>query len=183
MPDLSTTSPGSGPAAPGDGGAAADFRALMSHFPTGVSVVTSVGVDGMPRGLTCSSLISVTLDPPTLLVCLNTHSSTLQTLCVTGRFAVNLLHTQGRQAAELFAAPVADRFAWVTWAYSDAGMPRLVDDAFAFAECRVTGTQVIGDHAVVLGEVTSVMCTAGVPLLYGMRQFCGWPGSKSDQGG
>ncbi|MGH3530178.1 MAG: flavin reductase family protein, partial [Pseudonocardiaceae bacterium] len=47
-----------------------DFRTLMSVFPTGVAVVTTLGQDGSPQGMTCSALASVTPYPPTLLVCL-----------------------------------------------------------------------------------------------------------------
>src|SRR5439155_979792 len=46
------------------------FRAMMSAFPTGVAVVTTTDADGRPHGMTCSSVCSVTLEPPTLLVCL-----------------------------------------------------------------------------------------------------------------
>jgi flavin reductase (NADH) len=152
-----------------------DYCAVMSAFPTGVVVVTTVGQDGRPRGLTCSSLCSVTLRPPTLLVCLHTRSGTLEALQARGRFAVNLLHARGREAAEVFSSLVPDRFARVGWRPSQrTGLPWLVDDAFAFAECRTTRTSVVGDHAVVLGEVTEVAQTADVPLLYGLRQFSTW---------
>ncbi len=41
----------------------ADFRSLMARFPTGVAVVTTTGDDGSPRGMTVSSVCSVTLSP------------------------------------------------------------------------------------------------------------------------
>ncbi|HEX4816295.1 MAG TPA: flavin reductase family protein [Nonomuraea sp.] len=158
-----------------------DFRALMGTFPTGVAVVTSVGADGFPRGLTCSSLTSVAVRPPTLLICLHTRSTTLEALRASGRFAVNLLRAESRHVAELFARPVADRFAHVAWALSAAnGQPRLVEDAVAFAGCRVAGSLLVGDHAVVLGEVTDVTRPGGVPLLYGLRRFASW---RPDQDG
>ncbi|MGH3800621.1 MAG: flavin reductase family protein, partial [Pseudonocardiaceae bacterium] len=53
------------------------FRDLMSSFPTGVSVVTALDREGHPWGATCSSLSSVTLSPPTLLVCLREQAGTL----------------------------------------------------------------------------------------------------------
>lgn len=152
-----------------------DFRSLMSAFPTGVSVVTSVGVDGLPRGLTCSSLASVTVEPPTLLVCLNKYSTTLAALEISGRFAVNLLHHEGRRAARIFADPAVDRFGLVPWDFSPAGgMPRLIEDAFAFAECMVTRILRVGDHAVIVGMVTHAERQEASPLLYGMRAFASW---------
>jgi flavin reductase (NADH) len=152
-----------------------DYRLLMSSFPTGVAIVTSVGWDMLPRGATCSSLSSVTLTPPTLLVCLKTCSSTLDAIRTRGWFAVNLLHARARRVAEIFSSPVDDRFAHVRWQPTGAeGLPWLVMDALAVAECLVTGLFVVGDHTVVLGEVTGAEVSPGQPLLYGMRQFSAW---------
>jgi flavin reductase (NADH) len=147
----------------------------MSRFPTGVCIVTTLDGDGDPRGLTCSSLSSVTLHPPTLLVCLNLDSRTFGALRERGCFAVNLLHARARRAAEVFCSPYPDRFALVNWRPSGAvGLPWLVDDAFAFADCRVFETRVVGDHAVVFGRVTAIAHHSDVPLLYGLRQFSSW---------
>ncbi|MBT2399844.1 flavin reductase family protein [Streptomyces sp. ISL-100] len=148
----------------------------MSSFPTGVTVVTSTGRDDSPRGVTCSSLSSVAAAPPTLLVCLKTRGSTLDAIRAREWFAVNLLHARARTTAEVFSSPVADRFAHVPWRPAGtAGLPWLHEDAFAVAECSVTGLYAAGDHTVVLGEVAGVELRPGVPLLYGMREFSAWP--------
>jgi len=153
-----------------------DYRGLMSAFPTGVAVVTAVGHAGRPHGLTCTSLTSVTLDPPTLLVCLDLRSGTLAAARHGGCFAVNLLHVRARRAAEVFASPTPDRFSQVAWRPSvRTGQPWLSDDAFAMAECVVADATVVGDHAVVFGEVVHVEQTPDRPLLYGMRRFFGCP--------
>lgn len=153
------------------------FRSLMSAFPAGVAVITTYGPDGGPRGLTCTSLASVTADPPILSVCLTTRGETLQALRGHGAFAVNLLHDQGRDTAEVFAKPVADRFAHTAWQPSPgAGLPQLTDDAFATADCEVTHLTEVGDHTLVLGQVTGVAQAPGTPLLYGAQRFASWPG-------
>ncbi|MFF3542286.1 flavin reductase family protein [Streptomyces platensis] len=155
-----------------------DFRSLMGAFPTGVAVITTYGADDRPRGLTCSSLSSVTTAPPTLSVWL-TRGETLGALRAYGAFAVNLLHDRGERAGEVFAHRVADRFAQVDWRRSpDAGLPWLVDDAFAVAECRVTKLVEVSDHTLVVGAVTGVTQQAGTPLLYGARRFASWPGGE-----
>ncbi|WP_435612839.1 flavin reductase family protein [Streptomyces sp. bgisy159] len=165
-------SPRSGPPA-----SATAFRTLMSAFPTGVAVVTTYGDDGRPRGLTCSSLSSVAAEPPTLSVCLTTRGETLRALRAHGSFAVNLLHHGGQRAAQVFARPADNRFGQVAWRASPgAGLPWLVEDAFALAECTVSGLSEIADHTVVIGEVTGVAQESGVPLLYGARGFAAWPG-------
>ncbi len=159
-----------------------DFRGLMGAFPTGVAVITAVDQAGQPHGLTCTSLTSVTLHPPTLLICLNVRSGTLAAARERGRFAVNLLHAYARRAAEVFSSAVPDRFAQVTWQPSvRIRQPWLIDDAFALAECVVVGVSVVEDHAVVLGEVVHVKRTCDVPLLYGMRQFSRWRPDLPDE--
>ncbi|KUN76635.1 flavin reductase family protein [Streptomyces griseoruber] len=155
-----------------------DFRSLMSGFPTGVVVVTTFDLEGRPRGMTCSSLCSVALDPPTLLVCMRQGSATLRALEQRGSFAVNLLHGGGRPVAELFASGSPDRFDRVLWqAGLAAAGPHLPDAARTVADCEVTGTKAVGDHTVVFGEVLEVTThqAAAAPLMYGLRRYSTWP--------
>jgi flavin reductase (DIM6/NTAB) family NADH-FMN oxidoreductase RutF len=153
----------------------ADVRHLMAGFPTGVSVVTSMGADGRPCGMTCTSLCSVAVEPPTLLVCLRAGSPTLGAVLDSGSFAVNLLHRRARTVAELFASGDADRFQRVDWAPVPVGGPHLVKAAHTVADCRVVHTHQVGDHDVVLAEVVQVSSLGpAVPLLYGMRRYGAW---------
>lgn len=152
-----------------------DCRQFMGGFPTGVAVVTSMDGDGGPWGLTCSSLMSVTLAPPTLLVSLNVRSRTLAAVEECGAFGVNLLHARGQATAEIFASGRPDRFHLVRWQPRGAKrLPWLPDDASGFAACELTGVRIIGDHALVMGHVADVRHTADVPLLYGLRQYSVW---------
>jgi flavin reductase (NADH) len=126
--------------------------------------------------MTCTSLTSVTLKPPTLLVCLNKNSGTLAAIHAYRSFAVNILHSYARRTAEIFSAAVPDRFGQVRWRLSNvAGLPWLVEDAVALAECTVRAFSVVSDHEVILGEVCEAVVRGNdVPLLYGMRQFSTW---------
>lgn len=151
------------------------FRSLMATFPSGVAVVTAMRPGEPPRGLTCSSLSSVAVEPATLLVCVRQASPTLGALLDTSSFAVNLLHDGARSAAQVFASGAADRFDRVRWTHRPgfAG-PHLVDDAHAIADCRVARTVTVGDHTVVFGEVFEVSpppARQPGPLLYGLRRF------------
>lgn len=152
------------------------MREFMSGFPTGVAVVATTGTDGEPHGLTCSSLTSVTLTPPTILVCLRQNTGgTLSVLLERGVFAVNLLHDGAEDIAGRLSRTAPDRFSGVRWNPSPVlGVPWLEDDTHANSECRVTGTMMLGDHAVVLGEVVGTSKRAGDPLLYGFRRFASW---------
>ncbi|ALL79988.1 hypothetical protein AD006_32420 (plasmid) [Pseudonocardia sp. EC080610-09] len=153
-------------------------RRFMSMFPSGVSVVTAFDGHGVPHGLTCTALVSVSLEPSTLLVSLNRASGTLAALHEGRRFAVNLLRSRSRRAAEVFATRVSDRFHAVRWSPSSStGQPHLTHDAFAFAGCTVRETFAVGDHELVVGEIQEIELGNDVPLMYGMRQFSSWPGT------
>ncbi|MGI5500324.1 flavin reductase family protein [Lentzea sp. CA-135723] len=151
------------------------FRSFMAGFPTGVAIITAVDADGTPRGMTCSSLCSVTLAPPTLLACLRTGSPTLAAVLRRGVFAVNLVHGEARATAELFASGAQDRFDRVRWRAGTGG-PHLPDDAHAVADCAVRRAEPVGDHHVVFGEVLRIAeGDATDPLLYGMRRYARLP--------
>ncbi|MGK3943897.1 flavin reductase family protein [Streptomyces caeruleatus] len=150
----------------------------MSGFPTGVAVITTrCPATGQPYGLTCSSLVSVTLEPPTLLVSVKSASPVLDAMQRSRVFGVNLLHEKGERAARIFSTPVPDRFQKVNWEPAGiAGIPWLVDDSFAWAECALTETHEVGDHVLTLGRVTRIDGTSkGSPLMYGLRTFASWP--------
>ncbi|MGI5520003.1 flavin reductase family protein [Micromonospora sp. CA-259024] len=153
-----------------------DMRRLMASFPSGVVITTALHADGKPRGMTCTSLTSVSLDPPVLLVCLRCGSPTLEAISSSGAFAVNLLHDRARGAAELFGSGARDRFDRVRW-HTDAPAlgPHLMDAAHTVADCVVQDMSVVGDHAVVLGRVQAIARLRPVrPLLYGLRQYSTW---------
>ncbi|MPY57139.1 flavin reductase family protein [Streptomyces spongiae] len=154
----------------------------MSGFPTGVAVITTSCSDGEPYGLTCSSLVSVTLDPPTLLVSVKSVSPVLDAIRRNGSFAVNLLHADAEQTARIFSTPVPDRFSQVQWETSNTlHLPWLVEDSFAFSECELTETHQVGDHVLTLGRVVHAETRLrSSPLLYGMRGFAAWPTTRPD---
>jgi flavin reductase (NADH) len=154
-----------------------EFRSLMSEFPSGVAIVTTMDDQGRPWGMTCSALCSLTPSPPTLLVCLRAESPTLDAILRRGTFAVNLLHSGAQSAAELFSSTtsVPERFESIAWSAGCSG-PHLTRHAHAIADCRVARTADGGSHLVLFGEVGGVTQQQGhTPLLYGRRQYHAWP--------
>jgi flavin reductase (NADH) len=148
------------------------FRNFMAHFPTGVAVVTTTDFSGRPHGFTCAALCSVTLTPPTLLVCANLHGAFLTALLERGLFAVNLLAESAISTAVRFASASIERFADLPWLPGPAtGMPLLRDDICGTAECEVGRTIPVGDHLIVLGLVCAVDFHQDVPLVYGRRSY------------
>ncbi|MEU6309501.1 flavin reductase family protein [Streptomyces sp. NPDC047014] len=159
----------------------ADIRPFMAAFPTGVSVVTTLDADTVPHGLTCSSLASVALDPPTIVVCVRAASPTLAVVLAQGAFSLNLLHERARATSDLFASGAPDRFERVEWRLPlGAGGPHLTADAHAVADCTVVRTVGFGDHTAVFAEVGRVTVRDDPqPLLYGLRRYALWSGASS----
>ncbi|MFF5366796.1 flavin reductase family protein [Streptomyces sp. NPDC013187] len=181
-PPSTTSTPSAAPdAAPDAAPNSTDIRPLMASFPSGVGVVTALGTDSAPRGMTCSSLASVALDPATLVVCLRTAGPTLRAALDSGHFALNLLHEDARTVSDLFASGSTDRFAHAEWRLPlGAAGPHLTEAALAVADCTVVHAVEIGDHTAVFGRVTRVTHTDGrSPLLYGRRRYARWSAAAS----
>ncbi len=175
---------------------------IMGAAPTAVTIVTTVDAtegsgggsfvpaDGddaeaalsRPVGLTVSAVTSVSAEPPILAICLDVRSRTLPIVVRAGRFAVNFLRGDRAELAARFAAPIADRFAGVGWCSGVLGVPILVDDALAYAECLVGGRFAIGDHVVVLGRVVdgAPPPPGSRPLMYFRHGFSAWAGPVED---
>src|SRR5438128_4836394 len=92
-----------------------DFRNALGSFATGVTIITAVGADGKPYGLTCNSFASVSLNPPLVLWSLGMFSQGLSTFQNTSHFAVNVLGASQQALASRFAKSSGDKFVGVEW--------------------------------------------------------------------
>jgi flavin reductase (DIM6/NTAB) family NADH-FMN oxidoreductase RutF len=142
-----------------------DFRRVLGHFATGVTIVTVRDADQRPTGLTVSAFCSVSLDPPQILVCVDHKSQSYPALRDGTRFGVNFLGTGHEDISRRFATTRLDKFDRVAHTVSAHGVP-LIDGALAQLECRVVSRHVEGDHTILVGLVEDARNGAGEPLLY-----------------
>ena len=141
---------------------AEQFRQVLGHLPTGVTVMTADGES--PVGMAANSVTSVSLDPPMVLVCPAKSSSTWPLVRAVGRFCVNVMAGHHEAVCRQFAVKdAADRFAGVGWHPRPAG-PAL-DEAVAWIECEITAEHEAGDHTVVLAEVVAMEARSDRPPL------------------
>jgi len=160
----------------------ATFRAIMGAFPTGVAVITSYDRTGHPRGLTCSALCSVSMDPPLLLLCVNGNSGALRAIRDSAGFVVNFLREGRDWLSQLFASASPDKFSRVAWRRSAAtGLPWLSEDTIAHADCQLVSDVEAGDHAILIGLLVSGSAPVHTaqPLLYWQRTYASWPGTET----
>jgi flavin reductase (DIM6/NTAB) family NADH-FMN oxidoreductase RutF len=133
----------------------ADFRGAMRQLTGGVSVIT-VGRAQDITGMTVTSVASLSVDPPTLIVSINRESSSWPLLGRYGCFGVNILTADQVDVAERFAGKGglkgADRFAGAPWTTRVSGVP-LLAGALAAIDCEVEEIVERHSHAIVIGRV------------------------------
>jgi flavin reductase (DIM6/NTAB) family NADH-FMN oxidoreductase RutF len=148
------------------------FLDVMARVPAGVVLVSTRAGDGY-KALTASSLVSISVDPPLVLVGLERNSATRTAILETGAFNVNVLTRSQEFIADRFAgrAPAVDP-GWKTLPHrlGKNAIP-LLQGAAAWLECRVTDTHRAGDHDVCIGEVEAAEVGSGDPLVLWDRQF------------
>lgn len=131
------------------------FRDAMRQLASGVSIVTS-GKDRDLTGITATSVTSLSLEPPTLLVCVNRTSSLVPVLQRHRQFAVSFLKAEQQEIAERFAgrggAQGIDRFAVGNWGIRVTGTP-VLNDALASMDCELEEIIERHSHLIVIGRV------------------------------
>ncbi len=142
------------------------LRDALGCFATGVTVVTCLGPDGTPAGLTVNSFTSVSLDPPLLLVCIAKQAASSAALTSASHFAVNVLQTGQQPASIRFSTRDEDRFGTTPWSCGEAGAPILAESVGVF-ECERYAVHDGGDHHILIGRVVKASFDASLdPLLY-----------------
>ena len=128
------------------------FRDALSQFATGVTVITTRTESGQLIGITASSFNSVSLDPPLVLWSLATKSASMPVFQANSHYVVNVLAATQVDLCKRFATVKGDRFAGVSHAASDTGMP-VLDGALAWFECHNRSRYQEGDHVIFVGQV------------------------------
>jgi flavin reductase (DIM6/NTAB) family NADH-FMN oxidoreductase RutF len=145
----------------------AAFRAIMGRWATGVSVVTTR--DGtLDAGLTVNAFLSVSLQPPSVLVSLKDDADTLPPLERSRAFAVNVLSADQQAVSERFARtiPSAEKFRDLPFHRGTTGAA-LIDGTLGALECRVLTLTTAFDHRLILGKVVGLETGPdGPPLLF-----------------
>ena len=137
----------------------------MRHFPTGVTVVTSVR-EGEPRGVTVSSFASVSVDPPLVLICINREARSYLFISESKVFCVNILAGDQEALAKRFASKMrVNQFDGVPFQLGATGTA-IIDGVVAHLECEVAEEHHAGSHSIFVGRVVSCASRPGSPLGY-----------------
>ncbi|MCR2765083.1 flavin reductase family protein [Microbacterium sp. zg.B48] len=161
----------------------AGFREALSHYASGLTVVTGIDDDG-PVGFTCQSFYSVSMDPPLVSISVMRTSDSYPRLRRSGRFAVNVLSAAQQPLSEQFARKGVDRWTGVGWTQSPSGNP-LLRESLLWVDCELWAEHEAGDHLIVIGHVQNLgraEPAAAAPLIFYRGRYHELSGAPSHIG-
>lgn len=144
------------------------FRDVLGRFASGVTVVTGAGERG-PVGLTVQGFMSVSLDPPLVLVSASRASLSWPVIQRSGAYVVNLLAADQAALAEVMATRGADKFAGVGWRPSAATGSPVLEGGLGHLDCTIERVGDGGDHVLALGRVVDLAHTPATEALIRYR--------------
>lgn len=147
-----------------------EFRAALSRFPSGVTVVTTKDADGTYHGITVSAFCSLSLDPPMVLICIEKSAGSHDALFEAKAFVVNILSSTQASLSEQFASLLSDKFEGVHFSPNADKIP-VLDGVVASLECSLKKVCDGGDHTVFIGLVENVLINEGFPLVYSRGDY------------
>ncbi len=146
-----------------------EFRAAMSRFVTGVTVITVETAEGEVHGMTANAFCSVSLRPPLVLVCVDHLAETYLHLRERGEFGVSVLKAEDDAVSEYFADPERNpdsaRRLGIGYRKMESGRP-VLENALANLDCKIVDAHQAGDHTIFVAEVREVGLGEGEPLMY-----------------
>jgi flavin reductase (DIM6/NTAB) family NADH-FMN oxidoreductase RutF len=144
-----------------------EFRGAMRHLTGGVSVITT-GRGKDISGMTVTSVGSLSVEPPSLIVSINRTASSWPLLKRYGAFGVNILTSDQVEIAERFSgkggSKGAERFSGAEWTTRASGVPLLVG-ALAAIDCEVEEVIERHSHAIVIGRVLDLQISSRTAAL------------------
>jgi flavin reductase (DIM6/NTAB) family NADH-FMN oxidoreductase RutF len=148
----------------------AEQRSLFRRWPAGVSVVVAE-LDGRRHGLTVSSLVSLSLEPPLVGISIAVQASLHELLRDAGGWAASILSGEQEHIAQHFARSVPPIALWNGIEVRDDD-PRLLAGAAGWLTARTVDELRTGDHTFFVGRVESIeQGSAGTTLTYVHRSY------------
>jgi flavin reductase (DIM6/NTAB) family NADH-FMN oxidoreductase RutF len=139
-----------------------DFRETLGRFASGITVTTTVH-EGKVHGITANAFVSVSIDPPLVLVSVDNRTDMHQLLSQSGRYGVSIL-AEGQQAVSQHFAGQSQEDLEIPFVWRE-GLP-LLEGSVAHLVCRVVDAHPAGDHTLYIGRVEYLDYREDVPLLF-----------------
>jgi len=150
------------------------LKNAFARYPTGVTVVSCLGLDGEPLGITVNSFTSVSLEPALVSWCIDDKSSVAQHFAAADHYAVSILAADQQDLSNRFATPGKHGFQDGEGETFRTGAP-LLKGRLAGFDCQLANRFKVGDHTILLGEIVHFDSVPGKPLIYAGRQYLDGP--------
>ena len=144
---------------------AQELRRVMGHFATGVTVITTRDKEGTPNGLTANAFMSLSLNPPLVIISVDKKATCYSCFEPECYFTVNFLSEDQEEISRRFATKGVAKFADLKWRAGSNGVA-LIDDALGTVECKIVQCHDGGDHTIVVGEILKAVAHGDRPLLF-----------------
>jgi len=145
----------------------------MRAWTSGVTIVTA-SHSGEQHGMTVSSFTSIALEPPLIIVSLQTDSRTHELVSQSNAFAITILSKDQQELSDRFAGRASDaedRLAGIATEALVTGAP-FIKGGLAYLDCRVSQTIEVGTNTLFLAEVVAARGNGeGKPLVYHDRRY------------
>lgn len=145
-----------------------EFKRAMRRLAATVTIISTADAQGQRHGMTATAVNSVSMDPPSLLICVNHSASIHDPLLARQRFCVNVLTTEHEALVAAFGGKLKgdDRFVVGDW-QRDAGNLPYLPSAQSNLFCDIVKVMSFGTHSIVIGQVTEVCVQEQVrPLIF-----------------
>ncbi len=148
------------------------FRTVLGHFPTGVTVVTANGAD-RPVGVAIGSFASISLDPPLVGFFLGTESGSWPAMEAAGHFCVNVLARDQQELCGKMASRSDDKFDGVDTTPAPGSGAPVLPGIHAMIDCRIDQVVPTGDHNLIIGRVLALEVVDGdaSPMVFYKGQY------------
>jgi flavin reductase (DIM6/NTAB) family NADH-FMN oxidoreductase RutF len=142
-----------------------ELRRVMGHFATGVTVITIKDKQGTPTGLTANAFLSLSLNPPLVLISVDKSAQCYSCFETANGFTVNFLAENQEEISRRFATKGVDKFAGIKWREGTNGAA-VIEGVLGYVECKIVQSHDGGDHTIVVGEIVNASATGDRPLLF-----------------
>ncbi len=149
------------------------LRAAMRAWTSGVTIVTAAYA-GEQHGMTVSSFTSISLEPPLIVISLQSSTRTCEMVSQARTFGVTILAADQQSLADRFAGRNPDakpRMGGIDTGTLSTGAP-MIKGGLAFFDCQVRQSMTVGPNTLFVGEVVALSGPLeGQPLVYHDRGY------------
>ena len=143
-----------------------EFKIGMRKYIYSVSVISNTQSNGRKNAITVSSVTSISINPPSIIVCINKKSSIHESLILDSKFCINLVNEEQRDIAEICSDPnrINERFKNIEWI---GDKPPIMKNALVNIICKVDKIVEYKTHSIVIGLVQKIKNSEHKnPLMY-----------------